>query len=281
MTRTAQCLDLPLQRNGQAPIFVHADLLQASAFVSAVSSRAAMLSAHRQNLASVAGGRALWLACFNYDFTRTGHFCANQSICQVGPMGEDFRLQPNVWRTCDPVFSACGIGQPPQDWDGREQITAFDDLSVFGQLYDLDGDILFYGADFSSATIIHHAEWQSRGPVYRYDKDFVGTVRSSRGKERQVTYRYHVRPFGLALEYDWSRLTEGLRSRGILHQQIYRGRVTASCIRARDLVDHWVECLKEDPLYLLDDATREKVIAFRMPLGRRFQIDQFERRSAA
>ena len=281
MTRQIQMLDLIDPAKSDSPILVHADLMQARVFAPMLASRPALLEAHLDALTRAASERPLWLACFNYDFTKNGEFSNADSPCQVGPLGDYVRKQPIAWRTDDPVFSVCGIGPAPESRQSSHVIAAFGEDSVFGQLYAGDGDLLFYGAAFSSATIIHFAESRSGGPVYRYDKDFVGTVVDKSGRKTSATYRYHVRPMGMSLEYDWPRLEADLLREGILVSQDNRGKSVAMTARVRTLVDYWTDRLYTDPLYLLDAATAQKVNGFSLARGERLQLSQFEAARAA
>jgi aminoglycoside N3'-acetyltransferase len=257
------------------PVMIHADLMLARNFVGKATSRAAMLDNHLRVLDQAANSRPLWFACFNYDFCRAGQFDIKTSVCQVGPLAEYARGLPQYWRSSDPVFSICGTGHPVVAPLGSRRF-AFDLSSAIGQVYARKGTILFYGAALHSATLLHFAESQSGGPVYRYDKTFKGQVTDERGSVHSVEYVYHVRPMGLSLDYDWPRLQSDLIAAGLLRQQRAGGGIVAQSCDARALVDHWVNQLRQDPLYLLDSATRHKVLAMNLPAGTRLQIEDFE-----
>lgn len=146
----------------------------------------------------------------------------------------------------------------------------FGDESIFANLVDNNGYVLFYGTGFSCATIIHYAEFKS-GVGYRYWKDFEG-IRVQRDITKKVTLKSHFRPMGMHLDYDWDRLLSDLFEAKIINQHF------ASVIGcyAKQLVDFWVEKLKSDPLYLLDNESRAWVEPMLDKLGRGFIKSDFE-----
>ena len=211
---------------------------------------------------------------FNYGFTRNGSFDVQADVSEVGQLTEYFRKNVCHWRTPTPVFSVAGVGAGPSLELGSE-VDPFGPQSSFGQLVRADGVIVFYGAPFSTATFIHHAERVSGGPRYRYDKRFPGTVVLHDGSRRPTTLVYHVRPLGMTLEYDWDSLLADLLEQGVGRINASRmGRVMA--FSARALVSFWVHRLEQDPLYLLDDESREWVDPRLKSLGRRFELADFE-----
>ena len=261
---------------GPGPLFVHSDLLGARDFVGRLSSRDELLASHHQVLTDVAAGRCIWTPCFNYDFTKTAFVDLRSAPCQVGPFGEFRRLQPDVWRTTDPVFSVCGTGPVAIELIPPGSLIAFGEQSIFAELYRRDGTLLFYGAPFSSATVLHYAECLAGGPIYRYDKVFSGTIVDCSGAETQVEYVYHVRPWERQLDYEWSRLLSDLRSGGILSEMMNGNQVVATVTSVRALVDFWVSALEADPFYLLDVPSREWVAPLFERLHRRFEVSDFE-----
>ncbi|MEZ5260650.1 MAG: AAC(3) family N-acetyltransferase [Acidimicrobiales bacterium] len=115
-----------------------------------------------------------------------------------------------------PVFSVCGTGAPfPGAAPGDGELDPFGDRSAFAALAEADGVIVWYGAPLSSTTMIHHAERSAGGPLYRYDKHFDGVTWAA-GRQHRTSLRYHVRPWGRHLDYDWPRLAADLATHGIL-----------------------------------------------------------------
>lgn len=263
-----------LEGAGAGPVLVHGDLLRAGRAGPQGASREAQLDAHLDLLHRCRGERALWMPAFNYGFTRDGRFDVRTSPSQVGPLAERFRLTQAAWRTPVPVFSVCGTHPAPAVADGP-LVDPFDERSCFAALAREDGTVLFYGAGLGAATLIHHAERTGGGPVYRYDKDFPGTVTGADGTERAVTLRYHVRPLGRELDYDFPRLQTELEDAG-LARRWERGLTRLLVVSARGLLAFWRQRLADDPLHLLDAPSRAWVEPLLEQLGRPFVRADFE-----
>lgn len=258
------------------PLVAHCDARRVSRLAPGLSTRLQILEKHCKNLGELAAGRPVWLPAFNYDFCRTGIFDVQRDPSQVGPITEFFRTSISNWRSTCPVFNFSGTGQQPQAeplW--KEEIDPFGADSLFGRLVAEDGVLVWFGAPMEATTIIHHAERVAGGPHYRYDKFFRGLVRESDLTEpRRVTLRYHVRPVGHHLDYDWGRLASDLRIDGLIHEiDRNAGIFWAS---AALLVTRWAERIAEDPLYLLDCKSRGWVDDKLAHLGRRFEQADFE-----
>lgn len=263
-----------LQNGRSGPIVCHVDLFGAAPQVNAGYRRDDILRAHVANVMEAAAGRALWVPTFNYDFPKTHLFDARTSPSQVGPFTEHFRKSVARWRIPVPMFSFAGTGTPAA-LEVRGDIDAFGANSIFAEIVQLDSTILFYGAGIISATILHHAESCSGGPLYRYEKSFNGTVTDSNGAERGATLRSHVRPLNKTLAYDAPKMARDLISSELLIAlPEEQGRICA--IGARQLVEFWAEKLRQDPFYLLDDASRQWIEPCANTLGRRFLISDFE-----
>jgi len=257
------------------PILVHSDPFATMRLIPSGQNRQESLAAHVDNIRRIGGDRAVWMPSFNYDFTTTGRYDLSTSPAQVGTINERFRITDSTWRSETPVFNFVGNGEIPviPQTDGA-QIDPFDESSLFGRLADLDGEIIWYGAPFSSTTFLHYAEAAAGGPPYRYDKYFSGTVTSAAAPEPvAVSLKYHVRPMGATLGYDWVRLLDDLVAANIYTRTGLDGVATAS---ARQLREFWVDRLNRDPLYFLDSESRAWVAPKIRELGRRFEISDFE-----
>lgn len=237
--------------------------------------RKELLSHHRDVLRSLAGGRDLWVPTFNYDFLRTGKYFPESDRSQVGPISDFIRTDFAHWRTMCPVFNFAGTGEHPVSGAVDDSVVdPFDAASAFGALVECDGSVLWYGAPFSSSTIIHYVERISGGPAYRYDKLFHGTVELNAGDTTRVTLRYHVRPWQHHLDYDWNRLWIDLIEERIISEI---DRSTGLAVApARALTEFWTEQLMRDGLYLLDPESRSWVSDRLDQLGRRFDLRDFE-----
>lgn len=259
---------------GSGPIFVHSDVSKVMGAVPPSSDRKELLRRHIDFLCGLAGAPGPWFPTFNYAFATTRLYDVRETPSEVGALTEHARADWSAWRTAVPFFSVCGRGDRPPVADSGD-IDPFDGDSVFAQLTARDGMILFYGARLDSATMIHHAERRSGGPLYRYDKIFSGTAIDEAGERRDIRVKYHVRPRGRDLEYDWARLEEDLDREGLL-----RGRVPGDprilAMSAGAVAGYWTDRLKDEPLYLLDAASRDWVERDLDRLGRRFAIGDYE-----
>lgn len=253
---------------------VHSDLLRAGIPAGAPPGRNGLLQAHWKNLKAIAGDRDVWMPVFNYSFPHSQSFDVRSEVSEVGPLTEYFRTEIAGWRTATPIFSFAGTGQAPPSDPGAE-IDPFGCLSIYHHLVQAGGIYLAYGASFREANPIHVAERQSGGPLYRYDKFFSGRVCLADGSLRPVTLRYHVRPWKTGLDYDYPRLLADLAKAGVCRTW-EPGPLRFMTAPAGPLIEYWKQRLAVDPLYLLDQISRDWVEPMLDKLGRPFQLDDFE-----
>ncbi len=264
---------LALPTNAPAgPVIVHTDAAKTRSLTPGQRYRWGFLAAHLAVIDGIVDGRAAWFPTFNYDFLGSGIYSIDNDHCQVGSINEFERVTRATWRSRTPVFNFAGAASEPEGTGESELIFPFDPLSPFGQCAAGDGTVLWYGAPFSSATILHHSESIAGGPPYRFDKDFRGVVRSG-AVERAVTLRYHVRPRGRHLDYDWERIIPDAMAAGIIRRL---GDTPVYWASAGDLVQHWANLQLRDPLALLDVESRDWVEPLVDALGRRFVRSDFE-----
>ena len=262
-----------LDSMGSGPVFVHIDAFRAARVIKPVRDRTAFLDAHIELLIGATDGRTLICPTFNYDFGKTRVLDLTQSESQLGPVTERFRTNAAEWRTPIPIFTVSGIGAEPRPKWGDET-DPFGKDSIFAELIENDGVVLYYGDTFDSNTLVHQAERIHGGPVYRYDKLFRGAVVRENGTREEGSLLYHVRPFGTGLDYDWPRLQDEALDAGVLKRLDGSPEVLAASARA--LHDLWVNDMKHDPFALLDEKTRKWVEPAIDELGRRFVLTDFE-----
>ena len=258
------------------PVIAHCDASKTRALVPRMEDRAGFLLSHIGNIDSIVHERSVWFPAFNYDFLGSRTFDTATDPSQVGAITEFARQNIATWRSAVPVFTLAGTGAEPIDSPNEGAvIEPFDSESVFGRCVKQDGVVMWYGAPFSTATILHTAEALATGPLYRFDKDFAGTVTSD-GEPVTVTLRYHVRPMDRHLDYDWARIIPLAQDAGIIRQL---GDSPVFWASAAGLVEHWVTAQRKDPLYLLDAESRMWVEPMLSKLGRRFERADFEQAS--
>jgi len=123
--------------------------------------------------------------------------------------------------------------------------------------------------------LIHYVERISNVLIYRYDKIFRGKVIDFNNNNYKCDLKYHVRPMGLNLNYDWDKIENDLIKNNIIvkykqnRTQIILGRIDR-------IVDHWLKRLNDNKFYLLDTETFSIVQNIYNELERPFELSDFE-----
>jgi aminoglycoside N3'-acetyltransferase len=255
-------------------VLVHSDMFRVRAAVRHCTNSEHMLSSHVDLLSILVSQERLVFPTFNYDFLRTGVYDVQLDASQLGPFSEYCRVHWAHWRSLTPVFNVCGKSKAFKTQCGAAVIDPFGDDSIFAELYNEFGNIVLYGADYSSVTALHYIERKTGGPAYRYDKYFSGTVINNESHE-QTSLNYHCRPFGHKLEYDFVRMEADLVREGISNEVRLPG-FHMRLIDFHSMVDYMCESIKHDPLYMLDKNSCQWVSEKLNLLGRRFEITDFE-----
>lgn len=258
-----------------SPLLAHADVFRARAAISNTSDPKLMLSRHMAALLAISGDRPLFIPSFNYDFTRTRVYRPEHDVSQVGVLTEHARTQWATWRCGPPVFNFSSNMPTEPSIPCAGEVDPFGPDTVFGLLHRTGDKVLMYGAPFSSFTFLHYIERLIGGPVYRYDKLFIGLVQEKDGIERPVQLNYHCRPMGKTLEYDWVKLRSDAQAQGIVHNFKAPGSEVL-LIDIALICQFWQDQLQRDPLYLLDQDSRAWVEPELSRLGRRFVVSDFE-----
>jgi len=259
-----------IENSNAGKILVHSDLLRG--FKLQLAPDEGLLDAHCKLL--IGFGKDIYMPTFNYDFPKTRIFDVANTPSKVGVINEYFRKSYAQWQTPVPIFSVSGIGFFPEI-RYQNEIDPFDENSIFGFLHKTNSLILYYGAAFSSTTLIHYVERISKLLYYRYDKFFEGEVVSN-GISKRVILKLHVRPMGRILEYDWVRLENDLNKNNLI--QYFSDQATKiKIIRIDELVEFWMERIKRDPLYFLNNESKIWIKPLLNKLGRPFLITDFEK----
>jgi len=253
-------------------VLIHSDVL--FGFKLPFETHDQFLESHYLCLLSLFEDIDIWMPAFNYDFCKGLSFNVKNSPSQVGNLSEYFRKNKCSWRSEVPVFSFAGIGEKPI-LPERAEIDPFGQESLFASLHEKDALLIHYGSGFHSTTLIHYIERISNKLPYRYDKYFKGEVIEDNNKKKIVSLKYHVRPLGYPLDYDWVRLEQELISAGIL-LKYKEGRTNILMCKIWELVDYWLEKIYDNPLYLLNEETATWVRLKLIKLNRSFLITDFE-----
>jgi len=253
-------------------VLIHSDIMQG--FDVPFTNRKSVLSSHINHLESLKTDLRIWMPAFNYDFCKGKDYEVNRAPSQVGILTEYFRKNIAAWRTSVPVFSFTGIGANPAiSISGT--IDPFGAGSAFDYLYQNDGVLMHYGSQIYSSTILHYAERMSGCLSYRYDKLFVGNVWDALENNTPVRFNFHVRPLDRHLDYNWAKISDDVTKNGIL--SIFKNEKTNVLLcKVKPLIDFWISCMQEDPLYFLDDESKSWVRPMLDNLGRKFMIADFE-----
>ncbi len=277
--RSVQCAHDP----APAPILVHTKVFRARDAIPNRGSPRLILESHLKALQTIAGDRPLFFPVFNYDYLRSRIYLPASDPAQVGVLNEYARNHMSGARCGGPVFNFY-TNAPALATDVRctGQVDPFGADTVFGLIHRARGHVLMYGAPFASFSAIHYIERLSGdsngglgGPLYRYDKVFSGIVQFDDGSQASVDLNYHCRPLSKPLAYDWLRLRRDAQAQGALRSIKLSGSEVLVLDMA-SLVEFWLERMKCDPLYLLEDNSRGWVGPMLDRLGRRFSITDFE-----
>lgn len=246
---TRASLQAALQRVSETlspgPLLLHIDLLRLGVLDSWRDADR-MCAAFEDLLGSLFPGRSLLIPTFNYDFCTTGLYDRRCSPSQVGVLTDYLRRRYPERRSLTPVFNFCVLSQ--SDLPLSASANCFGEKSLFAELVRRDGNIGFLGASFSTNTFLHHVE-ESCNVSYRQIKRFFGRIVDGDHIE-QVTLDYRVRPLDSRLQYDWPRLEDDLRHRGIL-QSFVAPRGSCLFLSARQLHDYWSQAIRRQERFLL------------------------------
>jgi aminoglycoside N3'-acetyltransferase len=258
------------------PVFFHADMFRVRKLLPRDIKKPQLLEKHFNILQEIANSRDLWCPTFNYEFPKTKLLDIQQSKSQIGPFSEYFRLNKASWRTEVPIFNVSGTKAIPHIHEGETTLLPFGEKSIFAKLVEEKGSLLFYGAKLPSITFIHYIEHVFGPPIYRYNKDFLGTIKNKENiKNIEITL--YVRPWEMNLEYDWDKIYSDLEKAFLIKKVSGMEFNNIFCISAKDLYDFWGEQLKKDPFYFLDKLSLEWVSKLYKKLNRRFLQSDFER----
>lgn len=254
------------------PALIHSDVLQTAALV-ADNGADDPLAAHQRLLESCPVN--WWVPAFNYQFPARRELDLRSAPIEVGALNQYLQRHWAQFRTFEPMFSVLGRGEaPPLAVAGELQ--AFGEQSVFAELVRQGGAVVMYGAGLNTLTLLHYAESRVGGVPYRYDKVFAGTLTDMHGVAQLIRWRFHARPWGRELDYDWEKVEAVLRAQGVVQPLIATHPRLGCVLDARACVEALCAALRADPLALLDAPSRAWVAPALAVLGRGFVLSDFE-----
>jgi len=265
-----QIIKKEIQKLNSNLIQIHSDLAHGFTPKEFIS-RNQILESHLNALKNL--NADIWMPTFNYNFCEEKIYNIETTKSTTGILTEYFRTLDETWRTPIPVFSFAGTGNRP-DLSIKENVNPFGGSSAFAYLYNQQATLMHYGSNFDVTTILHFAETISNNLLYRYDKHFKGKVITETG-ESEILLKFHVRPMGKHLDYDWVKIEDELYKVGILKKFTDDKAIILLC-PIYELVNFWIEKIKENPLYFLDKESIKWVAPMLDSLGRPFLISDFE-----
>ncbi len=255
-----------------SPVLVHTDIARLDRkILRDLGSSCGVTKAAILYLKELTDQREVWLPTFNYSYSETRKFDVQRDICEVGIINETLRTSSGFVRSEVPIFSLIRNHSSaiPINMD-NDVVNPFGLNGEFAELFELKGEIMFFGAQFNSLTQIHHVE-ELAGINYRYLKNFPGVVHNN-GVEKRVNLRFQVRPKGLDLQYNWSKIYFEIEKAGLI---TFYGHNIFS-IQVVDLHELLLERLRNDELWMLTAETKRKVGEVRRALGRDYELGDFE-----
>lgn len=262
-----------LQPYSGKPALIHTDIVRAAPLV-ADSVGDDLLAAHRALLDSCPV--RWWVPAFNYQFPKLHALDLRSAPIEVGALNQYLHEHWADFRSFDPMFSVVGQGDAPFLPPIAEELEAFGEQSIFAHLVAQGGAVVMYGAPIGALTLVHYAESQAGGVPYRYNKIFIGQLTDDRGVAHAARWRFHVRPYGRDLDYDWNKIEALLRQQGVLHPLVPGWPALGSVMDAASCVAVLVNALRDDPLTLLDPPSFAWVAPELARLGRDFALADFE-----
>jgi len=256
-------------------VFIHTDVLYGLK-VPFSKRRSETLEHHFQILQNNMPDVNFFLPAYNYSCLKTGVYDVQNDPIEVGALNEYLRNKNSFNRSNCPVFShISNTSFNDYNLDEGKTIDPFDDKSIFHFLFHNNSYLMHYGSNFyHRSTIIHYVERISDKLLYRYDKFFPIKVKKD-NKNHNIILKYHVRPKGLAFEYDFPKIEEDLKK--FCNLKIFNEHRTRILgIDITMLVKFWLEKLSDDPLYFIENKWKKTISDKLSDIGRKFEIEDFE-----
>jgi len=263
---------------GQGPILVHSDVMGALGLIEKKFNSLEILKSHVASIEEIIGERDAYFPTFNYDFPLSHNFNVETDPSQVGVLSEYYRKHVSSWRSSTPILSVCGKKALDINEVDPKKLTTIDPFgnnSFFDYLYKARGLVFFYGARIETFTGIHFAEQLSGGPLYRYDKFFTGKVSCMNGQIAKTKLKYHVRPLGHLVEYDFDKIWSMICKEG-LGYELNISSATIKAFNFHSVVNSLLSKIAVNPFYML---TQENSVIWEKEynlIGRRFISSDFE-----
>ncbi|MCH1429618.1 MAG: hypothetical protein GWP59_02545 [Chlamydiales bacterium] len=243
----SSCLKkLGVERNSQ--LLVHSDLstlgllkgkLKHTEYLEAISSTI---------LGSIPNGN-LMVPSFSYNYARSNKpFYYESTPSELDIFSEYIRKQKDSFRSLHPLFSFSAIGKDPKSLCGEVSRCAFGYNTPFDRLCEVNGKIIFLGADPGKAmTFIHHIE-QLVGVSYFYHKTFFTPVFYN-NKQVEGPFFAFVRHLG-KVEYRHTPFKQAMIDNKLLKREEL-GMGYIYCCEARKILELGAKLINRDPCFFI------------------------------
>jgi aminoglycoside N3'-acetyltransferase len=267
-----------IKLGGRGPVLVHSDVMGALGLIEKKSNSLEIISGHLNSIEQIIEEKQSYFPTFNYNFPSSKHYDVKNDVSQVGTLSEYYRKHIARWRSSIPIFNVCGKTPADINEVDTNVLTTIDPFgpgSFFDYLYKTRGVVLFYGARIESFTGIHFAEQLSGGPLYRYDKIFTGDVSCMNGQIAKTKLKYHVRPLGRLIQYDFDKIWDLICEEG-LGYEFHIPSATIKAFNFHAVVNTLLTKIANNPFFMLSQANASIWEKEYNRLGRRVIASDFE-----
>jgi aminoglycoside N3'-acetyltransferase/acyl carrier protein len=235
------------------PVFIHSDIARSMPLYEDID-RGRSLN-ESCNAASMflldKYGDNLSFPVFNYNFGKSLVFDIDNDKSQTGTLPEYIRLSGDYCRSPVPFFST--LSKNNELCQYSPECHPFGSGSFFEWLHHSDGKIVGFGTK-SIFTFLHYIEeLVPGGPLYRYEKEFNGLLKTKEGNKK-IVCKMHVRPKNGATEYDFNLIEYDLRKDGILVNDDKYGILCS--MQCSEVVPYILSKYENDPLYGLTERSK-------------------------
>jgi len=191
--------------------------------------------------------------CFNFDFCTGKTFDRwNTASEGMGVFSEYVRRFPAAIRSKHPMQSVAAIGGLAKEICEPDTYSSFAVDGPFSMMIEAKAKLLFVGAPFQSASLIHYVEERLNVP-YRYWKSFSGMYLDHKNDAQEMReYSMYVRNMEEDPKLKLALLQDELASRGLLHiSSLGMGQLIYCSFES--FLEVALEMLSNDPYSLLEN----------------------------
>ena len=186
----------------------------------------------------------LLVPTYTYSFCENQVFDVQNTPSTIGSFTEYFRVQKNVIRSQDPIFSVAGLGPKAVELLTKLPHTCFGKDSVYQRLEQIHGKICMIGLELHYNTFRKHIE-EMVGIPARFIKKFSGKIKNDKTTSKE-TWSYYVRHLVDNCYPDGRRLEKKVRSYELCKiAKVGRGEILV--VDSHDYFNCGFKALQKDP----------------------------------